>query len=74
MAWSTNPRSGEPIERKLVEGDAVADYLAEWRPDGPRYDKLAPDIERAGERAKIGLWLAEQARRVRAREALEMNP
>jgi hypothetical protein len=72
--YSANDRTGEMVERDLVQGDTVADYLADWRPGGQPYDKLAPDEQRARRRREIRLWLVEQAHRVRAGEPLDMYP
>jgi hypothetical protein len=53
---------GKEVQRQQVVGDSAASAVARWRTDKYDYPTLAPDDERAAERAKLKAWLVEQVR------------
>ena len=57
---------GKNVQRKNVEGDKIAELLAELRTDNFKYDSMAPDEDRANAREKLKPWLKEQFALIKA--------
>ncbi len=57
---------GQEVQRKLTRGDEFAGDVSEWRTEGPGYERMAPDEDRAKQREALKGWLKEQFALIKA--------
>jgi hypothetical protein len=60
---------GKQVTRQLTRGDQMARLLAEMTTDKRAFESVAPDDERARERAALRQWITDQFARIRAGQA-----